>query len=661
MDGKSLNITEDKLAQLKQLFPEVFAEDKVDFDKLKLILGEETLAKEERYELNWAGKYDSFKEIQKQTTATLIPDIENSIDFDTSENIFIEGENLEALRVLQKSYYGKIKMIYIDPPYNTGNDSFVYPDDYTERRSEYEERTGIKDEDGFLNKQDLWKKNTKENGQFHSVWLSMMYPRLFLARNLMREDGVIFVSIANDEFSNLKLLMDNVFGAENFIETITWNKRIPKNDKGIGSIHEYILIYSKNNSQKHKFLMPKDGLSTINELLSKLKKKKTPLNEAEAEIKKLFNKKGYDRGITLYNSLNEDYRLWGKINMSWPNSNTFGPRYDVKHPILKTPVKVPDRGWRWKEETFLEAVDYNNIIHLHDGSLLCGKIWFGKDVNTQPSSVLYLDDVDSLLLRSIISLKSDGGIEVEKLFNGKSYFSYPKPISILKLLLNSQERTSNDIILDFFSGSASTAHAVLNLNKEDDGNRKFICVQMPEPTPMRSEAQKAGYETISQISQARIKKVIEKIKAEQEGKLDFDKDNPQDLGFKSFKLAPSNFKTWRSDAEGEALEQQLALFQSPYKEGTEQENMLYELLLKAGFPLTVPIQKESVEGVALYIVDGGKMLLSLEAINEKILAYVLEVKPQRFVTLDKLFGKDDQLLTNTRLQLQEMGVDFQII
>ncbi len=657
MDGKSLNITEDKKAQLKQLFPEVFAEDKIDFEKLKQVLGEENMAGAERYELNWAGKSEAFREIQKQTTATLIPDIENSINFDTTENTFIEGENLEVLRALQKSYYGKVKMIYIDPPYNTGNDSFVYPDDYSERRDEYEKRTGIKDEEGYLNKEDLWKKNTKENGQFHSVWLSMMYPRLFLAKNLLKEDGVIFVSIGNDESANLKQLMNTVFGEENFIECITWNKRVPKNDTGIGNIHEHILLYAKNIEHKHKFLMSKKGIEEINSLVQKLKRKKTPITEAETEIKKLYEKRGFDRGITLYNSLSNDYRLWGKINMSWPNSDTFGPRYDIKHPKTGKIVKVPDRGWRWKKSTFLDEVDYDNIQELDNGSFMCGGIWFDKDENTQPSSILYLDQVNNLLLRSILSLKSDGGIEVEKLFEGKSYFSYPKPTSLVSMLLDSLKNEKEDsIILDFFSGSATTAHAVLDLNKEDGGKRKFICVQMPEPTPEDSEARKAGYETISQIAQDRIKKVIEKIKKEEPITAE-----TMDLGFKSFKLQPSNFKTWRNDITGKELTEQIEAFTNPYKEGAEELNMLYEIILKAGLPLTIPIKETKVGKDIIYEIDGGKLIIALHTINPGIIEVVQKLQPQRFVTLDKLFNKQDELLTNTRLQLKEAEIDFQII
>lgn len=629
MDGKSLNITEDKLAQLKQLFPEVFAEDKIDFDKLKLILGEEMLAKEERYELNWAGKYDAFKEIQKQTTAALIPDPENSIDFDTSENIFIEGENLEALRVLQKSYYGKIKMIYIDPPYNTGNDSFVYPDDYTERRSEYEERTGIKDEDGFLNKQDLWKKNTKENGQFHSVWLSMMYPRLFLARNLMREDGVIFVSIDDNEVSNLKLLMDSIWGGENFRGLINraTGTRMGSGNKKISSEVDYMLVYSKSNEFEFSGL---------------------PMNKQDLKI--------YDQEDKNGKYLIRSLRRTGGENRREDRPSMF---YPVKTPDNTTIYPLAPEGW---ESRWVCGKDTYNQL-LKDDMIVWKKVIKKGVEKWQVYQKHYLGD--SVKYASNNWNDIDGNKkatrEVNKLFEGIKIFDHPKPISLISKIIRISALQQNDIVLDFFTGSGSTAHSILDINQKDNSNRKFICVQMPEPTPENSEAKKAGYKTISQISQARIKKVIEQIKAEQEGKLDFDKDHPQDLGFKSFKLAPSNFKTWRSDAEGEALAEQLALFQSPYKEGTEQENMLYELLLKAGFPLTVPIQKENVEDITLYIVDGGKMLLALEAISEKVIEYVLEVQPQRFVTLDKLFGKDDQLLTNTRLQLQEMGIDFQII
>ena len=356
MDGKSLSITDEKLGRLKEILPEAFTENKIDWEKLKAALGDDIEFKNERYVLNWAGKSDAFRALQAPSTDTLVPCKEESVNFDTTGNIFIEGENLEVLKVLQKAYFGKIKMIYIDPPYNTGNDTFIYPDRFSESREEYLNRIGDKDEIGLMTREGLFRKNSKDSGHYHSNWLSMMYPRLFLARNLLRDDGVIFVSIDDNEVHNLRLLMNEVFGEENFVDCITWNKRIPKNDKGIGSIHEYILIYVKNSNLDHKFTMPKEGLSEIRLLVEKLKRKGVAIPEAEKEIKKLYEKKGYDRGITLYNSLTEDYQLWGKINMSWPNADTFGPKYNVYHPRTKKPVKIPDRGWRWKEDTFNEAL-----------------------------------------------------------------------------------------------------------------------------------------------------------------------------------------------------------------------------------------------------------------------------------------------------------------
>lgn len=672
MNGESLNILQDRLEKLKSDFPEIFTEGKIDIEKFKATFTDDINFNNERYVLNWAGKSDALKVLQIPTTATLKPQPEESVNFDTTENIFIEGENLEVLKVLQKSYYGKVKCIIIDPPYNTGNDSFIYPDSFKENKEEYQKRIGEKDEEGYLMKEGMLCKNSKDSGHYHSNWLSMMYPRLFLAKNLLREDGVIFVHIDDNEVHNLRMIMNEIFGEENFIECINWNKRVPKNDKGIGSIHEYILVFVKDSSLKHEFLMGKEGIEEIEELLSKLKKKKTPIPEAENEVRKLYNKKGYDRGITLYNSLDSDYRLWGKINMSWPNANTFGPRYEVKHPKTGKAVKIPDRGWRWKEESFNEAAKivegkYQSIVELHDGSFVCGRIWFDKDENTQPSSINYLDELDKLLLRSIISLKSDGGIEVEKLFEGKSYFSYPKPTSLTKLLLNSIETKQDDIILDFFAGSGTTAHAVLELNKEDGGTRKFILVQLPEPCDENSEAYKAGYKTIADISRERIRRVIKKIEAEQaeerkkkSEQFDFgDKEEKNfELGFKSFKLSPSNFKIWRgSEINEENLVQQLDAFTNPVREGSEKDNMLYELMLKAGYLLTDKVEK--IEN--LYSIKNGELLIAIESINQATVDKMITLRPKKVISLDKLFKDNDQLKTNTVLQMKDAGIDFKTI
>ena len=277
---------------------------------------------------------------------TLRPAEAESVSFETTQNLFIEGDNLEALKLLQEMYLGHIKVIYIDPPYNTGSD-LIYDDEFDEPTEDFLIKSNQRDESG-----NRLVSNAESNGRFHSDWLTMMYARLRLARNLLREDGAIFISIANDEFHNLRKICDEIFGEKNFVECITWNKRIPKNDKGVGNIHDFILVYVKNDDVRHEFFMRKDGLEDIDELIEALRRRRVPLGEAEEEVKKLYKKQGYDRGITLYDSLDNNYRLWGKINMSWPNANTFGPRYQVLHPKTQKPVKIPDRGWRWKEETF---------------------------------------------------------------------------------------------------------------------------------------------------------------------------------------------------------------------------------------------------------------------------------------------------------------------
>ncbi|MCA6422893.1 MAG: site-specific DNA-methyltransferase [Flavobacterium sp.] len=380
-----------------------------------------------------------------------------------SGNKIIHGDNLEALKALLPEYEGKVKCIYIDPPYNTGNEAWVYNDNVNDPKIKKWLGQVVGKESEDLSR--------------HDKWLCMMYPRLKLLHKLLSEDGVIFVSIDENEVSNLRLLMDEIFGAGNFIEQLVWNKRVPKNDKYIGNIHEYVLLFVKNKSVGHKFTQRKEGIPEINDLVANLKRKKVPIPKAEIEVKNLYKKNAYDRGITLYNSLDENYKLWGKINVSWPNGQTFGPRYDVLHPKTKKPCKVPERGWRWTKDTFDSLLDYENIKELHDGSFVCGKIWFAKDENTQPSSIKYLEEVSDFLLRSIISTKSEGGVSLKELTDER--FDYPKPIDLIEILLSSFD-TTNAIILDSFAGSGTTAQVVLNLNKNDNGNRKFILVEMDE-------------------------------------------------------------------------------------------------------------------------------------------------------------------------------------
>lgn len=414
--------------------------------------------------LNWIGK-EAVVEHHKEVPFHLLRcDPKLSVGDPGSGNLLIQGDNLLALKALLPYYAGKVKCIYIDPPYNTGNESWVYNDNVNS--PEISEWLGK-----VVGKE-------AEDLSRHDKWLCMMYPRLVLLRQLLCDDGVIFISIDHEEFAKLRLLLDEIFGVNNFVESITWNKRIPKNDAGIGNIHEYVVIYRKNSSWKFEFTMPKTGLEKVFKLMESYKFKNTPIPEAEEGLRELYRNERYDRGVTLYNSIDKEYRPWGKINLSWPNANSFGPRYTVLHPKTQKPVKIPERGWRWTEETFKEKLGDEVVIELHDETYRVGRIWFAKDEDTQPSSIKYLDEVDRILLRSIVSLKSDGGIELEKILGEKTAFAYPKPTNLIQLLVDSLEMKSGDVVFDSFAGSGTTGHAVLKQNQVDGIQRRFILIEM---------------------------------------------------------------------------------------------------------------------------------------------------------------------------------------
>lgn len=623
MDGLSLNIAQDKISQLRQLFPEVFREDQIDFDTLKTILGEKVAPPtQERYGLTWAGKYDAYREIQKQTTATLTPDRANSINFNTSENIFIEGENLEVLRVLQKSYYGKVKMIYIDPPYNTGSDSFIYPDKFAERRGSYEQRAGIVNEQGQSYGEELWRKNSRESGHFHSVWLSMMLPRLYLSRNLLREDGVIFVSIDDNEQSNLKLLMDEIFGAENFVASIIWQKKyaVSADDPGIAAMHDYVLCYQKSDLFK-RFLLPRT-----------------------------------EKQITRYKNLDNDPRgPWSSDNYVSNKSKEERPTlwYALKHPKTGNDV-WPDGNavWRYSFENHQRMVKENRLY------------WGPNETYEKPRLKRFLSEIQDGIVPSTwwafdeVGHNDEGQKETGELI-GKKIFSTPKPVRLIKKILRISTK-DEDIILDFFAGSSSTAQAVLELNAEDKGNRRFITVQLDEKTEYDSEAYKLGFRTIADISRARIRKVVKKQIQKRNGELKFQDAEP--LGFQAYKLSQTHFKVWRSDLSNPAdILEQLDLFQHPLTTDYQTEALFTELLLKAGYSLTVPVEREKLGGIPVYRVNNGTTYMALEGISRELIEALTARQPQRLITLDKLFNQDNELLSNTRLQLREAGIEFAVI
>ena len=631
MDGQTLDITAEKIAQLRAIFPELFSEGKVDFARLKEFLGEHVAFPNEHYELNWAGKAEARREIQKQTSATLVPDKENSVNFGTTGNVFIEGENLDVLRVLQKSYFGKVKMIYIDPPYNTGNDSFVYPDDFAERQDEYNKRTGKANGEGYLNKQELWRKNTRENGQFHSVWLSMIYPRLYLARNLLREDGVIFVSIDDNEQANLKQLMDEIFGEENFIGIFPWKKRTAKSDVpfGVSQDYEWILGYTRGGF----------GAGV-----------------------------GYERKYYQTGDFPND--RWRLADLTTQRTATERPNsaFDITNPKTGTAYPFnPKRIWGVSKDTFQEYYDRKKIVFPDDYPFLSITIpayrVFESEDKAKALKKYGTEDAMKTVsthLPKEVGMSEDGNKEIVTLFGGK-IFPFPKPSDLIKYFLAITNDRADSLVLDFFAGSGTTAQAVLELNEKDGGNRQFICVQMPEQLEENSEAYKAGYRTIADICKARIQKVIAMLETQRASKLDLN-GGQQSLGFQAFRLAPSNFKQWRGDVTGaEAILRQLEVFRHSEKEGSEGEKMLYELLLKAGYSLTAKVESAIIDGQVVYMVEGGKMLVFFDDYSPAINTYVHQQKPQRVVCLDRVFKDNDETLTNFKLQLREVGIELTII
>ncbi|MBL0717139.1 MAG: site-specific DNA-methyltransferase [Desulfosarcina sp.] len=615
MNGKSLDLNQDKIEKLKGVIPEAFTEGLIDWEKLKAALGADIEFKNERYVLNWAGKSDAFRVLQSPTTATLATDRDESVNFDDTKNIFIEGENFEVLKVLQKSYFSKIKMIYIDPPYNTGNDNFIYPDRFSETREEYLVRIGDKDEAGYMTREGLFRKNSKDSGHYHSNWLSMMYPRLFLARNLLKDDGVIFISIDDNEVHNLRLLMNEVFGEENFIGTIIWKKKTNGNNMGnIPPVHDYIVAYGKQVSNEEMLY----GFPLSDEYLK-----------------------------STHSNPDDDPR--GPWTISDLSANHKGPHFSITN-FNTGKSYYPPKGRYW---VFNEKEVERRIID--------GRIIFGKTGDARPAQKIFLNERKSLRVKPESwwdkhGLNEDGTKELGKLFFPK-IFVHSKPSKLIKHITNISTKNS-DIILDFFSGSCTTAHSVLDLNKQDNSTRKFIMLQLPEKSNKKSEAYKAGYKTIADIGKERIRRVIKKIKESENGKLPFEKTK-QDLGLKVFKLQASNFKIWRGDniKDGKQIEKQMQLHLDPIKTNATEENMLFELLLKSGRSLNSAIESAN----DYYRINNGEMVIALSKIDEKVVDSILEDKPQIFITLDRLFKNNDQLKTNTLLQMKDAGIEFKVV
>ena len=657
MEGFSQTPKEERIKMLQSLMPEVFDEGRIDWEKLQAALGEDINFFNERYVLNWAGKSEAFRVMQQPSSATLVPCREESVDFDNTQNVFIEGENMEVLKVLQKSYFGKVKMIYIDPPYNTGNDSFIYPDRFSETKEEYLRRVGDKDEAGYMTREGMFRRNSKENGQYHSNWLNMMMPRLYLAKSLLREDGVIFISIDDNEVYNLRLLMNEIFGEENFIaQLVIVNNPKGRNDsKHFAECNEYAVVYGKPNYVSN-------GLPLTSE--QKLKFDKVDEDGHRYQLRDLRKRGNGDR--------RED-----RPNMYFPiYYNPVGGKVSLEKQenwIEIYPIKGDgsDGRWRWGKERVSE-----NLHLLVPRPVKKGDKW-GVDYKVFLNPALNpMDDMDGeeklskpKTIWTETGISSDLAKRTLKNLMSGDYFDFPKSVDLLKkfFLIGMSD---TDIVLDFFAGSGTTSHAVMQMNKEDGGHRKFVCVQLPEPCAEKSEAYKAGYKTIADIAKERIRRAGAKIREEVEKeqtaeneKLHFEGEQNNcrmpDLGFKVFKLTDSNFKQWRDikGSDRDAWERQLFDFIDPVSDNAVIDNMVYELLLKNGKDLNSAIVLKK----GYYTVNGNELIFLLESASQEIINDVLNEKPNKVIALDRLFEGNDQLKTNAALQMRDAGIEFKTI
>ena len=606
-EATSANITDEQKAKLKALFPEIVTEGgKIDFDRLKLTLGESVDVGKERYGMNWPGKADCFKTIQRPSIATLVPARDESVNFDTTKNLIIEGDNLETLKLLQKAYLGKVKVIYVDQPYNTGNE-FIYPDDFSESLETYLRYTGQVDADGRK-----FSTNSETDGRFHSKWMNMMYPRLFLARNLLLDDGAIFISIDDNEVDNLRKVCGEVFGEENFVATIIWEKKYsPANDATwLSDNHDYVLVFAKNKTIWRPFLLPRTEEANA--------RYSNPDNDPRGNWKP-------------GDLLRKDVQKSGVFRITTPNGRECDP--------------PPGRSWRVSPDSYQELVKEN-------------RIWFGKDGNNIPAIKRFLSEVKdgvtplTLWHYDEVGHTQEATQELKKL--GISAFPSPKPTRLLRRILEiSLPPTGGHIALDFFAGSGTTGHAVLEANEEDKGDRKFIMVQLPEP------AEEKTFSNIAEITKERIRRVIKELNDKDVGKLKLGSEVISNRGFKVFKLQSSNFKAWNTEQPKDDAElvKQLSLHVDHLVAGRTQDDVLYELLLKSGFPLDTKVEKITLAGKNVFSIADGAMLICLEKeLTPEVVKAMADKKPERVVCLDAGFADNDQLKTNAVQTMKSKGV-----
>lgn len=650
MDGLSMNIEQTNLDKLRSVFPECVSEGKLDIDKLLSLCGEYIDNDFEKYKFEWKGKADCLRLAQKRSTGTLRPCPEESVNWDTTQNLYIEGDNLEVLKLLQTAYYRKVKMIYIDPPYNTGND-FVYADDFADPMARYKEVT-----------QQTTKSNPETMGRYHTNWLNMMYPRLRLAANLLRDDGVIFISIDDAELYNLKKICDEVFGEENYVATLVYDKN-RKNDAKYFSIgHEYMLVYFKSAATIYDMGIvlraTKEGIDEVKEEFQRLRTLYnddwTKVNEGLKALYASWPADDPRKSLARFTRVDKKGPYRDDGNISWPGGG--GPKYDVLHPITGKPCKVPSRGWVYPNPNRMKE------------EIERGRVVFGKDESTTPKIRTNLFEQDTEVLRSVhFSYAQTATQEFNKLFDGVRIFENPKnPSDIKKLVEYITAKTDGDIILDFFSGSATTAHAVMQLNAEDGGNRRFILVQLPELCDEKSEAYKAGYKNICEIGKERIRRAGKKI-LEEHTQVTMEEDkHPLDVGFRVFKLDTSNLKTWdATPIENEQLDllyQRMNTMIHRVKPERTDLDMIYEIMLKLGVPLTYSVTPFSINNKTVYGVGDDCLLLIclVENVQPEDVEQMTEYAPAKIIISRDSFA-DDTAMANAYYILRDHGIELKLV
>lgn len=644
LDGMSMDIERANLERLASVFPEVMVEGELDLTKLLDLLGQYDIKDFEKYKFEWKGKSECLQLAQRRSTGTLRPKPEESVNFEDTQNVYIKGDNLEVLKLLQTSYYRQVKMIYIDPPYNTGND-FVYEDDFSDPMSRYKEVTA-----------QTTKSNPETMGRFHTNWLNMMYPRLRLAANLLRDDGVCFISIDDNEIDNLKKLCNEVFGEENFVAQIVWQKKyaVSNDDPGIASMHEYIVVYQKSSNFQRNLL---------------------PRTEKQ---------------LQRYNNLDNDPRG------DWSSDNYISNKSRWERPTLWYPIKHPKTGQEvWPDENAV----WRYAKEKHEQMEAENRLYWGPDMSYErPRIKRFLSEVQAGVVPSTWWPftevgHNDEAVKETAALLGKKVFSTPKPVRLLKqILILATNVSDNDIVLDFFSGSAAMAHAVMQQNEEDNGNRRFIMVQLPEVCDEKSEAYKAGYKNICEIGMERIRRAGQKILAEKDNqiKLGEEEQPPLDIGFKVFELDTSNLKTWDSTPVSEQelplLIERINNMVDRIKHDRSDLDMVYEIMLKMGIPLTYSVNKLQVTSnkykstnnscvesedptvtcsllpVTCYSVgDDCLILICLaEGVTPEIMEELCEYAPAKLVLAGDCF-KDDTAMANAHYICNDRHIELKLV